>query len=186
METKVCTKCKVEKNIIFFSKCAKFKDGLQKWCKECKKQHYNLNKDYILKRQKIYKENNREFVLERKRQYHHNNKEKISKKAKINYQKNKKNRLEKASNYRVQNKERINLYKKTEKCKESNKKSGIKTREKLTDGIVAGTIRNRWGLNAAELPTSKILPEIIQFERQLLKFNRTIKNIENGKSESKN
>ena len=36
METKVCPKCELEKNINRFCKDKKSKDGLQSYCKDCK------------------------------------------------------------------------------------------------------------------------------------------------------
>lgn len=49
METKICTKCKLEKPISQFNKNISKKDGLQSECKQCHnslyKQYYTTNKD---------------------------------------------------------------------------------------------------------------------------------------------
>ena len=50
MKTKVCTKCKIEKDIDNFSKSNK-KDGLSYWCKECFKIY---TKNNYLKNKKGY------------------------------------------------------------------------------------------------------------------------------------
>lgn len=50
-KTKVCTKCRVEKPATteYFGK---LKEGFQCWCKECKTQNYNANKEEISNRRK--------------------------------------------------------------------------------------------------------------------------------------
>lgn len=56
--TKICSKCGRELPLECFSKDRTSKDGLQYWCKECKKQHnkqwYADNREYILAQQKQY------------------------------------------------------------------------------------------------------------------------------------
>ena len=49
METKVCSKCKVEKQRSDFAKNNSVKDGLQSSCKSCSKQYniLNYNKDIL-------------------------------------------------------------------------------------------------------------------------------------------
>ena len=42
MDTKVCTKCKIEKSCSEFSKKTQNKDGLNNWCRECNKQYLKL------------------------------------------------------------------------------------------------------------------------------------------------
>jgi hypothetical protein len=57
MKTKVCPRCKVEKEVIYFNKCAPSKDGLQSSCKSCCKEYYILNKEKISQRENLYKLN---------------------------------------------------------------------------------------------------------------------------------
>ena len=72
MKTKICTKCKVEKEVINFNKCAPSKDGFHTHCKNCRtqyskengKRNYINNLDNGLKSQKKYKQNNKEKVKE--------------------------------------------------------------------------------------------------------------------------
>ena len=45
MDTKICTKCKVQKSVSDFSKDKAKKDGLFSNCKECRKEYVRLNKD---------------------------------------------------------------------------------------------------------------------------------------------
>ena len=39
MTTKICTKCKIEKELKNFNRQARSKDGYQQWCKKCKAEH---------------------------------------------------------------------------------------------------------------------------------------------------
>jgi len=71
METKICRKCKLEKDINEFSKKSETKDGKQSICKYCDKQ-----------KSKEWKKNNKEKVKLQRKKYNLKNPEKI-----IEYQK---------------------------------------------------------------------------------------------------
>ena len=58
VKTKICTKCKIEQNVSCFHKDKKNKDGLDYWCKLCKKQRYRNKRGHILKQQKVYQKIN--------------------------------------------------------------------------------------------------------------------------------
>jgi hypothetical protein len=92
METKICSKCNVSKNICEYHKDKTKKDGLRPECKSCKKKYLNENKDLITKRlkdnylkfkekrlenQKIYNEINVIRRREYSKKYYHNNKDRI-------------------------------------------------------------------------------------------------------------
>jgi len=72
METKVCTKCKVEKELNQFHKNKSMKDGFNYNCKNCRMEYtkengvgnYINNLDNVLKSKKIYRENNKEHIRE--------------------------------------------------------------------------------------------------------------------------
>lgn len=87
--TKICTKCKKEKDIKKFIKDKKTKDGLCYWCKECKKKYDNNynDKKYILNK-KYYQEHKKE-IEEYNKQYYLLNKEKIIERIKEYYKINK-------------------------------------------------------------------------------------------------
>jgi hypothetical protein len=93
METKVCIKCKVEKENVLFNKDKNRKDGFFPICKNCckeyKKIHYQSNKENIIEYQKFYYSENKEKVNFYKKGHYQNNKEKISEKGKIYYNQNK-------------------------------------------------------------------------------------------------
>lgn len=73
LETKVCSKCGVEKELTEYQKDKSKRDGLSYSCKVCKKEYYVKNKERILTNQKIYRDSNPEKVSEKNRRYHKNN-----------------------------------------------------------------------------------------------------------------
>ena len=83
METKQCSKCGVEKALCGFSKNKSMKDGHLNRCKDCYKIYYQANKEQISKREKAYKQANkdkikayREANKEKKRAYDRKNRAK--------------------------------------------------------------------------------------------------------------
>lgn len=145
METKICNKCKEEKEICEFTKDKRNKNGFGYTCKVCHNKHSKLyrnnnqekitiwkelNKDY----NKIYYENNKTSALERKKIWRSNNLEKEKKYRKnynlINLEKIKENRRIKNKIkydndfvYRIKQniRTRINLFLKSNNIKKQNK-----------------------------------------------------------------
>lgn len=145
METKICNKCKEEKDICEFTKDKRSKNGFGYTCKVCHNKHSKLyrdnnqekiiswkelNKDY----NKIYYENNKTSVLERKKIWRSNNLEKEKNYRKnynlINLEKIKENRRIKNKIkydndfvYRIKQniRTRINLFLKSNNIKKQNK-----------------------------------------------------------------
>lgn len=115
METKVCSKCKIEKHINEFGKHSQTKDKLQCRCKECrkldKKEDYEKNKNYYKVKGEKYREENREKLIEYSRKYYHENKEKLLENKKEYYVKNSETIYEKLLIYNKNNKEKVNHYK---------------------------------------------------------------------------
>lgn len=64
---KCCTRCHVTKSASEFGKHTRSSDGLQCWCKDCKREHYASTKDAVLEQCRKYREANRDKVLEGKR-----------------------------------------------------------------------------------------------------------------------
>ena len=77
--SKVCTKCKVEKELTEFHKDSKTKDGLFIWCKACNamraKKHYIKNKEKIDKYNLEWKKKNPEKYIEAIKKCHKKNAE---------------------------------------------------------------------------------------------------------------
>ena len=117
METKVCSKCDIKKDICEFGKLKSSKDGYRYFCKKCRnniektyeggnvserkkkwrnnnkekiKNHYQETKQTILDYQKKYREENLGKIKERGKKYYNTNKKEILDKNKI-YRKNTKN-----------------------------------------------------------------------------------------------
>lgn len=87
MNTKICSRCKIEKDVGCFSKDKTRKDGLQYFCKNCRKmarkkeyssRYREKNKDRISEHLKIYYQNNKEIIKERNKKYRANNKGKYA------------------------------------------------------------------------------------------------------------
>jgi len=73
--TKICTKCKIEKDISNFSKSKRGKDGCRAECKDCEKLYREINSKRIRENKKYYYENNKVQIKE----YQENNKKEIRK-----------------------------------------------------------------------------------------------------------
>jgi hypothetical protein len=70
---KVCSKCKIEKELSGFTKSKRYKDGYHYFCKDCKNEKSRL--DYNKENKKTYYLNNKEKILEMRKEYYTNNKE---------------------------------------------------------------------------------------------------------------
>jgi len=99
METKICSKCKIEKDVCDFGKNKLKSDGLQPNCKLCRK----------IETSSYYKTNSEKIKLKVK-EYRNNNPEKVSKLKKNIYEKNKEYYLNQMKLYREKNKENRNNY----------------------------------------------------------------------------
>jgi hypothetical protein len=125
---KVCTKCKVEKEVINFSKHKLRKNGINNWCKMCDKEYRLKNKDKIKQmslKNKDYYKNYREKNKLLKTEYDKNYREKNKEKLKIKNKEYRKNNIEKL---KIKNNEYVkNRYKIDELFKfRSNVKNNIR------------------------------------------------------------
>lgn len=111
---KLCSKCKISKDLNSFHNCSTSKDGLKSSCKECR------NSDSVIRRKsekfkikdREYRENNKERLKEYKKEYYENNKEEILKNSKKYYNDNKDYINNRNSIYSINNKENISKYQK--------------------------------------------------------------------------
>ena len=130
MKIKICTKCKIDKNIKMFHKHPYGKMGVDSVCKKCKsdirKRFYLLHREQILQNRKTHRLINKDQVLRTERKYYKKNKEKINLyqkfwcknnpekvklKATTHYKKNREKCREQGRNYYLKNKRRLNQYK---------------------------------------------------------------------------
>lgn len=72
---KICSKCKQNKFLSCFYKCAGAKDGLKHQCKECSNKYYKKwsedNKENLLQNWSEYRKNNKEKILQFNRGYYY-------------------------------------------------------------------------------------------------------------------
>lgn len=69
MLLKVCPGCKIKKTYDYFQKSKTEYDGLQVYCKVCRKEKYFINKKNILEYHKVYYKNNKDLVKQKTRNY---------------------------------------------------------------------------------------------------------------------
>jgi hypothetical protein len=102
---KKCTKCKTEKELIYFSKDKQQKHGFRNTCKFCAKEYY-----------KEYYESNKEKIIqsnkESNKKYYESNKEHYKEYNKEYYKEYSKANKEKIKEYRKANKEKVKEYNK--------------------------------------------------------------------------
>ena len=60
METKICRKCLIDKELSFYPKDKNRKDGYYVYCKECRKINYNENNEKRREKSKEWYHNNKE------------------------------------------------------------------------------------------------------------------------------
>jgi len=130
-ETKVCYRCKVEKNKSEFYKNKSKKDGLSSSCKQCdrelKKEYYQKHRAQKLEkalnqrkekraelneRAKQYYEKNKAEIKHKRKKYREKNKELISQRRKERYEDNKEEILKTRKQYYKKYKDEINKRKK--------------------------------------------------------------------------
>jgi len=66
---KICTVCKIEKELSLFTKNKNKKDGLSSCCKTCRKEYTILNKDIIKQKSKEWRNQNPDKVKENNTKY---------------------------------------------------------------------------------------------------------------------
>jgi hypothetical protein len=81
METKICSKCKVDKDVCEFYLRKESPDGFRNECKKCllknSKEKYTEKKDEKINQSKKYYESNKENILIKRKDYYKTNIEKI-------------------------------------------------------------------------------------------------------------
>lgn len=126
METKICSSCKKKKPVFEFNKCSGKRDGLNCYCKECRKEKrksfYERNKDKVTKGVYQYIENHKEELKQKQKLWRQNNKEKLKLYFNDNKELLRKKALEYYYNNRDEYKEKAKLYRESHK-KERNKKA---------------------------------------------------------------
>lgn len=111
---KVCSKCKIEKELEQYNKKRNNKDGLSYYCKDCasieNKRYKSLNKEKTQKYNKEYYQNNKEYFSEKAKEYNTLNQEELSAYRKKYYDENKEYFSMKAKEYKINNAEKLREY----------------------------------------------------------------------------
>jgi hypothetical protein len=109
METKVCTKCKEEKNVCEFGKLKTSKDGLLYSCKDCNNkrssEYRKNNPEKILELTRNWTKKNPEWVYNRHKRYRLNNPDKVRQMHRDFLLKNPEKRKEYRENYKPRKRE---------------------------------------------------------------------------------
>ena len=145
MTMKVCGKCKETKPFDMFSKGKSNKDGLQLYCKACKKSHYEANKERYAERNKAHYEANKERYAEQGKAYYEANKERYAEWNKAHYEANKERVAEYNKAYREANKDKYKAYCEAnkEKIVEKNKAYREANKEKIAENKARRRARKR-------------------------------------------
>jgi hypothetical protein len=107
MSTKTCSKCGVEKDVIEFGKDKSRKDGLECWCKLCKKEYREANREEIRTKKKEHYQANREEILAKNSERYKTNREERLAKGKEYYKANREEKLVKRKEYYNANRQEI-------------------------------------------------------------------------------
>lgn len=107
---KICTKCKIEKELSEFNKNKAAKDGLRYQCKECLKQYQRDNRERFAEYRKQYYQDNRERRVEYQKQYRRDNSERIAESKKQYRLDNRERTAEYKKQYRRDNRKRLTEY----------------------------------------------------------------------------
>lgn len=108
MESKVCTICKKNKEITFFNKNKRIKDGYHYSCRPCVKEYAKLR--YDKENSKKYYNSNIIEIKKNRKIFRDNNKEKIKEQNKKSYKKSSIKMLAQKKIYCKKNKEKIIKY----------------------------------------------------------------------------
>jgi 5-methylcytosine-specific restriction endonuclease McrA len=82
---KVCSKCKVEKDTSLFSKDKYRPDGFTNWCKQCRSNNYQNNREAELVRAKLYASTRKEKYKETSARHYLANRDKVLCRSKETY-----------------------------------------------------------------------------------------------------
>ncbi len=188
METthKTCSKCKEKKEISFFCKNKRNKDGLNGVCRDCKHKEKvrwrKENPEKLKEEKKRYRLKNPEKFREMSRNYMKNNLDKISERIKNKYLNNPElieiDKI-KAKNYRIFNKQRLSelrvkyLIHNKERLNANNRVRSKKYRETLKNSYVKSTLTSR-GFNLSQI-SKEAIKELIEVQTIILKTKRLCK-----------
>jgi hypothetical protein len=168
--SKICSKCKLSKNLDDFADCKTAADGKQWNCRDCKRAYKKSRRSIINEQQRIYRKNNAtklklykekniDKIKEKNREYRLNNKEYISQKAKERRQNNWEKVREIAKKSKLKNREKIIIKAKEYRIKNKEKIKEYRQRPEVIARIKANKIKNKDKINANKRCREKLKRE---------------------------
>lgn len=148
---KICSKCKEEKEESYYTKDKRRKDGLNPYCRLCRKRqknnYYLVNKKTVLEKQKIYKQKNKTSIREKAKQYYKNNPEIIKQTKKKEYIKNIDKYKDYAKRRQRLKKEELAAYQKTYRLEHKKDRNNRHKQRVAIDSLykLAVNLRSRFG-----------------------------------------
>jgi hypothetical protein len=109
MDTKVCSKCGVEKALCEFNRQKDGKYGRHSRCKMCVKAYREANREKAITYSRKYYQENKDLLYEKKKAHNEANKEAIKERSNAYYEANKETIKERNSSYYQKNKERLKV-----------------------------------------------------------------------------
>jgi hypothetical protein len=147
MTTKICSRCKIEKDVSLFNKLTASKDGLNYVCRKCAAEKFAANKEKYMTSQKLYVAKNKTLIKERVSVYREKNKDYLSERCAKYYSKNKDKISQKAKEYREKNKEIIAVkksqYAKNNRLRILDRQRKWNNEKIKTDSVYAAKVRIR-------------------------------------------
>jgi hypothetical protein len=128
MEKKICSKCKIEKDICEFGKCIRSKSGLKPACLQCRKIESEIYRKKNPEKMKEWYKDNQERALQQKRNYYQENRELV---------------LERSKLWTKNNRDTVNNYIKSKKRENSLFKVELNIRSRLTQYLKQKNITKR-------------------------------------------
>lgn len=184
METKLCSKCGIEKAMAEYHKDRTKKDGLASSCVSCYKEYYRIsyerNKEKRLSKQKKYYEENKEEINKKNKHRYHINFDREKNRRRESRKKWAAKNQEKIKNYYDKNRDKLLEYKKNwlTSNKEKVKNSRNRMINKMSDGYV-----NKLIYTSYNIPYNEIDSELINNKRRELKFKRQLKQLKQLKNQ---
>jgi 5-methylcytosine-specific restriction endonuclease McrA len=131
-DSKTCTKCGIAKPFTEFHKSKDGRYGLQSYCKNCKSEYGQNNRDEIIARLRRYYQDTKEVAAVKNKQYREKNKEAIKAKKKAYYEANKYEiNANKRERYKTDNSQSLKqnkIYRQTEKGRSAKRAARHKRR----------------------------------------------------------
>ena len=171
MSGKRCSGCGEAKGVEAFSRNKANKDGLQSWCKACKRRYYEENHEAERERQRRYREENREAILESQRRSCVKNRDARQEYFRRYCEENREAILESQRRYREENREAIREYNRlfNERMRDMTRESATRAGEPYTPAEDAHILTSDEPVAVIAVELGRTLSSINQRRKRLRK-----------------